>query len=153
MMGDCFVSANPFWHNAKKRRDVALDNAFAASIGECSLPEALGKVRGTDTPLTSTKENPTMGRRVVSVYVIDTDPQLKDEDALVHAYPEQVTSLADGALLLTLSPSIADLHAQHNEKRQETVDVEATRKLGHEVMLPEIPIDKLTIEVVTQSRV
>lgn len=85
-------------------------------------------------------------RRVVMVFIVDTDKNLPLENAVLHQGNQQFTDLTDEELFYELN--IKEMIDQHNKTRAGILNKKVTEKMGRDVYLDPIRIRDLTMNVV-----
>ncbi len=85
-------------------------------------------------------------RRIVKVYIVDPDPNLPIEQALIHQSEEKFTELTDQELFFGLN--INPLLEKHNDQRRKTVNKNATARGDKEIFLEPVRIRDLKMVVV-----
>lgn len=101
---------------------------------------------GTFETTQYTMPNPTQ-RRIVQVFIADTDPNVPLEHALIYSNPSpHFTDATDQELYFEIP--IVELLKEHNEKRKTWLDKDATKKSGKDVFLEPAKIRDLRMVVV-----
>lgn len=88
----------------------------------------------------------TMPKRIVRVYLADTDDNLPLDRCLLYTGSEKLTDLTDQELYFEIP--INDLLTKHNAYRATVVDKKATSKVGKEIFLEPVKIRDLKMLVV-----
>jgi len=85
-------------------------------------------------------------RRIVRVFIVDTDENIPLEKCLIFRGEEQFTDATDQELFFEVD--IKNILEQHNTYRAGVLDKKQTNKLGKEIYLEPIKIRDLTMTVV-----
>jgi hypothetical protein len=85
-------------------------------------------------------------RRIVQVFIADTDENLPLNKSVLYQGAQKLTDMNDQELYFEIP--IVDLLAKHNESRVKTLDKSATRKHGKDIFLEEAKIRDLKMVVV-----
>jgi len=99
------------------------------------------------TPATTADPMPTTTRRLVQVFIADTDANVPLESAMLYRGEPIFTDATDQELYFDIP--VASLLAGHNEKRKGWLDKDATRKAGKDIFLDPAKIRDLRMVVVT----
>lgn len=90
---------------------------------------------------------PSTTRRLVQVFIADTDSNVPLESALLYKGEPQFTDSTDQELYFEIP--VSALLGAHNEKRKGWLDKDATRKAGKDIFLEPAKIRDLKMVVVT----
>lgn len=104
---------------------------------------------GNDTESFSepeTKNQIIMAKRIVRVYLADTDDNLPLEKCLLYTGSEKLTDATDQELYFEIP--ILMILTEHNAYRKTVTDKKATNRLGKEVFLEPVKIRDLKMTVV-----
>jgi len=101
----------------------------------------------TPQPTTDATMPNTTPRRLVQVFIADTDSNVPLESALLYKGEPQFTDSTDQELYFEIP--VSALLGAHNEKRKGWLDKEATRKAGKDIFLEPAKIRDLKMVVVT----
>lgn len=88
-----------------------------------------------------------MPKRIVRVYLADTDDNVPLEKSLLYTGSEKLTDLTDQELYFEIP--VTDILAKHNEFRKTVVNKKSTQQIGKEVFLDPVKIRDLKMTVVT----
>lgn len=100
-----------------------------------------------DTLSVPTQNNTTMAKRIIRVYIADTDDNIPLEKSVLYSGSEKLTDLTDQELYFEIP--IQELLQKHNTYRAGLVDKKATQRLGKEVYLEPVKIRDLKMVVTT----
>lgn len=85
-------------------------------------------------------------KRVVKVFIADSDPKVPADKSLLYNGTEHVTDLTDQELFFEVD--IKPLLEKHNAERVKIVDKEASAKFGKDIFLEPVKIRDLRMTVV-----
>ena len=93
------------------------------------------------------KEKPMSKKRVVQVFIVDTDENLSSSAAMLYQSEQMFTDLTDQELFFEVD--IKPILESHNGKRKNTLDKKATNRTGKDVFLEPLRIRDLKMVVST----
>lgn len=90
------------------------------------------------------------GRRIVQVFIVDTDTRVPLEKCLLYRGEQKITDATDEELFYEIE--VKSLLDEHNLYRQGVIDEKATQRVGRDVYLSDIKIRNLTMTVVETAK-
>jgi hypothetical protein len=124
---------------------VNLNHQWVGNVNTAEIDEQFRhfqKARQLPTP----DPVPFMAKRIVRVYLADTDENVPLDKSLLYKSDEKLTDLNDQELYFEIP--VKELLDKHNAVRVGIVDKKATQKIGKEVFLEPVKIRDLKMTVV-----
>lgn len=90
-------------------------------------------------------ERQQMATRLIRVFVLDPNENIKLEDRMIFSGKERLTDLTDQELFFELP--MGDILTKHNELRAKTMDKDRSSKMGKEIYLEPVRIRDLKMTV------
>jgi hypothetical protein len=126
-----------------------LDNTLKVPFNEWEEERAYqGVINYRDEDIE--EENMSDQRRIVQVFIVDTDGDVPVENALIYEGERKFTNLTNQELFYEIE--IKSLLENHNEFRKTLLDKEATKATGKDIYLEEIRIRDLSMVVVEVAK-
>lgn len=111
------------------------------------IPLALPEQQQPNILLYNAGEAPTMTKRIVRVYLADTDDNVPLAQSLLFSSEEKFTDLTDQELYFEIP--IKEVLDKHNALRGTIVNRKATERIGKEIFLDPVKIRDLKMTVVS----
>lgn len=90
-------------------------------------------------------------RRIVQVFIADPNDNVPLEKSVLYTGEQKLTDLNDTELFFEV-PNLQDLIKSHNEVRKGTVDKDASKRAGKDILLDPVKIRDLKMVVVTVAQ-
>ncbi len=131
------TSLQPYWLQSFTSPSVEVDRRFFRE----GFQDQLNQKKKEEKPM---PEKPK--RRIVQVFIADTDENVPMEQALLYRGEQKLTDSTDQELFFEIP--INDLLGTHNSNRSKLLNKKATEKSGKDVFLEPIRIRDLVMTVV-----
>lgn len=141
MTGDFpqFASSN-YQSNAYFMNQTA---SYDSDLSVKRFQEALGKLQKKREEIN--QEVSPMSRRIVQVFIVDTNENIPLEKSLLYRGEQKLTDCNDQELYFEIN--VKELLDKHNLERVKTIDKESTKKSGKDIFLEPAKIRDLKMIV------